>query len=88
MLSGVVAAPIASLPGHVDASGTPAHISVSFNPGQITPSASGSVYLGLVVAPAPGSTAVPTIADVVGPSGLLQYSVDKTPTADYLIKVT
>ncbi|GAC1475842.1 MAG: hypothetical protein NVSMB9_29090 [Isosphaeraceae bacterium] len=88
VLSLFAPAPIASLPGHFTTSGQPAHVAVRFNPGQITPGKSGSVFLGLVVKPAPGSTASPKIADVTGPSGRLQYSVDKTATADYIIRVT
>ncbi len=79
-------APIASIPGTVTP-GSTTSVVVNFSAGQITPTHSGAVYLAIDAKAAPGSSAAPKVADVVGPSGLISYSIDKTKTAEYIIKL-
>ncbi len=79
-------APIASLPAQINP-GSTTQVAVNFTAGQITPTRSGAVYIGIDVKAAPGSSASPKIPTVVGPSGLLQYSVDKATAAEYIIKL-
>ena len=87
VLSSVVASPIASIHGQLTAIGQPTHVAVSFAAGKLVAPRSGSVYIGLDVEPAPGSTAMPVIRDVIGPSGLLDFSVNKSQKAAFILKV-
>jgi len=87
VLSAVVVAPFASLPGRIASAAQPAQVGLRVAPGQITSDRSAPIYVAIQVQAAPGSAARPQVLDVVGPTGL-QYPVNKTPGGPFLLKVT
>ena len=86
VLSGVVTAPFASLPGTISTPGQRVHVQVQLAPGQATFSKGGSYYIGLDAEPAPGSSVQPWISEVINSSGP-QFAVNSYTGGRYIIKV-